>query len=96
MDPLPDKALVIVDLQNADARGRVRLNCIGTIRDLSRQSISLRDGLEPTLYDEDLEVEGAVVFSPEEHIWVAVIDWEAIRTSHAVHADDVLRTNPAS
>jgi hypothetical protein len=79
---------VYVDFQNADPQGRPRLNSIGTIRDLSRQMISLREGLELTLYDEDLEVEGPVLFSPAESLWVATIDWEAIRTNHAIHAGD--------
>jgi hypothetical protein len=71
--------LVYADLQNADSQGRLRLNCIGTIRDLARQKISLHEGLELIVYDGDLEVEGKVRFSQEEHVWVAVIDWEAIR-----------------
>jgi hypothetical protein len=79
--------LVYADLQNADAQGRLRLNCIGTIRDLARQSVSLHDGLELTLYDEDLEVEGKVLFSPEEHLWVAAIDWKAIRAKAAIAED---------
>jgi hypothetical protein len=72
---------VYADLQNADTRGRLRLNCIGTIQDLAKQGISLRNGLRLALYDEDLEVDGEVSFSDEEHLWVAVIDWQAIRTS---------------
>jgi hypothetical protein len=80
--------LVYADLQNADAQGRLRLNCIGTIRDLAQQSVSLHDGLELTLYDEDLEVEGKVLFSSEEHLWVAAIDWKAIRPKAAMHAED--------
>jgi hypothetical protein len=71
--------LVYADLQNVDTMGRLRLNCIGTIQDLAKQGISLRDGLNLTLYSEDLEVEGKVLFSDEEHDWVAVIDWNAIR-----------------
>jgi len=80
--------LVYADLQNADAQGRLRLNCIGTIRVLAQQSVSLHDGLELTLYDEDLEVEGKVLFSSEEHLWVAAIDWKAIRPKAAMHAED--------
>ena len=80
--------LVSVDLQNADAQGRLRLNCIGTIRDLSRQNLALREGLELTLYDEDLEVEGKVLFSQEERLWVAVIDWDAIRPRNELPAGD--------
>jgi hypothetical protein len=79
---------VYADFHNADARGRVRLNCVGTIEDLARQGITLRDGLRLTLYSDDLDargnldelrVNGVVAFSEEEHCWVAAVDWSAIR-----------------
>ncbi len=73
------RPLVYADFHNADAEGRLRLNTIGTIRDLSRLNITLRDGLPLTLHDEELEADGDVCFSPGEHIWVAAIDWDAIR-----------------
>ena len=73
------RPLVYADFHNADADGRLRLNTIGTIRDLSCQNITLRDGLALTLHDEELEVDGEVRFSPGEHLWVAAIDWDAIR-----------------
>jgi len=74
-----DKPRVFADFHNADAQGRLRLNCIGTVQDLARQQISLRDGQWLTLYSEDLEVDGLVRYSREENLWVAVIDWSAIR-----------------
>jgi hypothetical protein len=70
---------VFADFNNADEEGRLRLNCIGTIEDLARQKIELQDGQTLTFYSEDLEVEGMVKHSPEENIWVAVIDWDNIR-----------------
>ena len=70
---------VFADFHNADAKGRLRLNCIGTVEDLSQQQIVLRDGLSLTLYSEELEVEGVVQYSTDENVWVAVIDWNAIR-----------------
>jgi hypothetical protein len=70
---------VFADFHNADTRGRLRLNCIGTIEDLARQQIVLRDGVCLTLYSEELEVEGVVEYSTDEHLWVAVIDWHAIK-----------------
>ncbi len=73
------RLLVYADFHNADTEGRLRLNTVGTIRDLSRQNITLRDGLALTLHDEELEVDGQVRFSPGEHLWVAAIDWDAIR-----------------
>src|SRR5712691_2590154 len=70
---------VFADFHNADAHGRLRLNCIGTVEDLAQQQIVLRDGLPLTFYSEELEVDGVVHYSTDENVWVAVIDWRAIR-----------------
>ena len=70
---------VFADFHNADAKGRLRLNCVGTVEDLACQKISLRDGQSLVLYSENLEVDGVVQYSKEENLWVAVIDWDAIR-----------------
>src|ERR1700693_5116170 len=87
---------VYADFHNADAKGRLRLNCIGTVKDLARQQVQLRDGLRLTLYADDadvrgqpaeLQVEGVVEFSAEEHCWVAAINWAAIRHGSAAAAD---------
>jgi hypothetical protein len=81
------KAKVYADFHNADANSRLRLNCVGTIEDLARQGITLREGMPLTLYSDDLDskgkvdellVEGVVAYSEEEHCWVATIDWSAI------------------
>lgn len=70
---------VFADFHNADAQGRLRLNCIGTVEDLARQQITLQERQSLTLYSEDLEVEAQVEYSTEENVWVALIDWKAIR-----------------
>ena len=70
---------VFADFHNADAKGKVRLNCAGTMADLKRQEIVLRDGQSLILYSEELEVEGVVHYSEEEKLWTAVIDWDAIQ-----------------
>ncbi len=80
------RPMIYADFHNADAEGRLRLNTIGTIRDLSRQNITLRDGLPLTLHDEELEVDGEVCFSHGEDLWVASIDWDAIRPTSATNA----------
>jgi len=81
---------VYADFHNADSQGRLRLNCVGTIEDLARQQIELREGLTLTFYSDDLDddgaldkllVDGIVSFSEEEDCWVATIDWHAIRHS---------------
>ena len=77
-----NKARVYVDFQNADAQGRLRLNSVGTVQDLSRQQVELKEGLELDCYSEELVVEGQVHYSTEENLWVAVIDWDAIKESN--------------
>jgi hypothetical protein len=74
---------VYADFHNADSRGRLRLNCVGTIRDLAEKRIVLVEGLRLMLSDDELEVDGEVQFAAEEHVWVAVIDWDAIRPRSA-------------
>ncbi len=73
------KPRVFADFHNADAQGRLRLNCAGTVEDLACQKIFLKEGQSLILYSEDLEVDGVVRFSQKENLWVAVIDWDAIR-----------------
>lgn len=77
---------VFVDFHNADTQGRIRLNCVGTVEDLSAHNIDLQVGQQLTLYSEDLEVDGTIEYSESEHLWVAVIDWDEIR--------EVEETNP--
>ena len=81
---------VYADFHNADSHGRLRLNSVGTIEDLARQQIELREGLALSFYSDDLDDEGAldkllvdgvVIFSEEEDCWVATIDWSAVRHS---------------
>jgi len=69
---------VWVDFHNADQYGNVRLNCAGTQKDLQEQEIELSEGLQLILYDEELEVEGIVVYSEIENDWVAQIDWSLL------------------
>jgi hypothetical protein len=66
---------IYVDFQNADSHGRLRLNCAGTVDDLVRQHLELRDVGELTLYSDDLDdkgqldelmINGTVSFSAEE------------------------------
>ena len=100
-----DTPRIFADFHNADTNGRVRLNCVGTIEDLARQRITLRDGLVVTLYSDDLDasgqpdelrVEGVVSFSEPEHCWVAAIDWSAIRHASDEHPAAVGRSEPVS
>jgi len=49
---------VYADFQNADASGRLRLNCVRTSEDLAQQRISLREGMVLTLCSDDLDAKG--------------------------------------
>ena len=71
---------VFVDFNNADRQGRVRLNCVGTVNDLNRLGIVLREGTEMLLACVELEVEGIATYSAEEGLWVAKVDRERIRS----------------
>jgi hypothetical protein len=74
---------VYADFNNADSRGCLRLNCIGTVEDLARQGVRLTEGLPLTLHDEELEADGEAHFSSDEQIWVATIDWRMVRQKPA-------------
>jgi hypothetical protein len=83
---------VYADFHNLDDENRLRLTCAGTRRDLARHGIELQEGTRLTLYTDDedddgqpdeLLAEGLVHFNHAEGIWVAAIDWSAIR-----HASD--------
>jgi hypothetical protein len=70
---------VYADFNNADKRGRLRLNCRGTNEDLHRQKVELAEGMPLTVYMEDIECAAVATFSKEENLWVAVVDWNVIR-----------------
>ena len=71
--------VITADFNNADVLGRLRLNLNGTVRDVQRLGLRLENGLHVIVQDDDLEADGEVMYSDEEHIWVAKIDWKAIR-----------------
>ena len=81
------KSRVFADFHNADSKGRLRLNCAGTLTDLACQKIILQDSQHLIFYSEELEVDGVVQYSKEEDLWVAVIDWDAIREVYPDIAD---------
>jgi hypothetical protein len=82
-----NKPKVFADFHNADAKGRVRLNCAGTEADIKRQNIVLQDGQLLIIYSEELEAAGIVHYSEEEKLWTAVIDWNAIQEVKPVISD---------
>lgn len=73
--------IITADFNNADWQGRLRLSIIGATRDFARLGIRLENGLRVIASDGELEAEAEVMYSNDEHIWVAKIDWNAIRRS---------------
>lgn len=83
---------VYADFHNLDDCNRLRLTCVGTIEDLARQGIELREGLILTFSMDDADDrgepdellgDGVVHYDENERSWVASIDWSSIR-----HASD--------
>ncbi|MBN8787898.1 MAG: hypothetical protein J0I84_12470 [Terrimonas sp.] len=76
---------IFVDFNNADSKGRIRLNTDGTLKDIKKKEIKLEIGLEIILSDYDeFETLGVIEFSLEEKIWVARIDWNALTHSSPI------------
>jgi len=82
------KPRIYADFHNLDDSNRLRLTCAGTIEDLARQRVELREGLVLTFYMDDaddqgeadeLRADGAVHYDESERCWVASVDWSAIR-----------------
>jgi hypothetical protein len=74
-NPIPT---VRVDFQNADEAGRVRLNTAAAIADIQSQQLELESGRELLLVDAELSAKGRAVFSDDERIWVAKVDWDEV------------------
>ena len=94
---------IYADFHNADPEGRLRLNCVGTTKDLAREQVVLRQGLLLTLYSDDadaegnsddLEVSGVVEYSETEKCWVARVDWNAIRHGSELDPDSDKTNRP--
>ena len=73
------KPRIFVDFQNTDERGRIRLNTVGTSKDLNRLGLELSEGLRVILESFEFEADAVVHKAPEELCWVAEIDWDELR-----------------
>ena len=83
---------IYADFQNLDDLNRLRLVCAGTLQDLEREGIQLREGLVLDFYTDDaddqgqpdeLRLEGVVHYHDDAKCWVAAVDWSALH-----HASD--------
>jgi hypothetical protein len=78
---------IYADLQTLDDLNRVRLTCAGTLHDLARQGITLREGLVLTLCmdvgqddgtADGLQLDGFVQYDVVAKSGVAAVDWKTI------------------
>jgi hypothetical protein len=67
---------IYADFNAMDEDRSVRLNTVGSLRDIERYQGSLEAGRKVTLYCEDFEVPGKLVF---DGIWHGVPDWSSIK-----------------
>ena len=79
---------IYADFQSLDDENRLKLTCRGTLQDLQRHGIQLREGLRLTFYTDDADhqgrpddllVDGVVQFDAAERCWVAAVDWTKLR-----------------
>lgn len=91
------KARIYADFHNLDDENRLNLTCVGTIEDLERLGIGLREGLEFTFYTDDandhgepddLIVDGVVEYDRGHQRWVAKVDWSTVK-----HTSDLVPAN---
>lgn len=96
-------ARVYADFQNLDDFNRLKLTCAGTLEDLRRQGIELREGLALSFYTDDaddaaqpdeLRAEGVVHYNEAEHCWVAAVDWNAVRHASNDADGETMRKAP--
>ncbi len=73
---------------NARSDYGLRLNCKGTIDDLSEQKITMKDGMKLILWDEDFDnsgnrdnliVEATAKYNHEKRIWEGEFEWSKIK-----------------
>jgi hypothetical protein len=66
-------ACIYADFNNIDPDGYVRLDCVGSVSDLARKAIALRDGLQLVIADSALEADVIVRQPGPEGCWRAAI-----------------------
>ena len=71
---------ISADFNNADRHGRIRLNTNGSLADIKKAKLDLKEGLQVLVYDDEaLATVGQLEYSGEENIWVARIDWDTLK-----------------
>ena len=75
---MSNRPVIYADFNNCDPQGRVRLNTVGSLRNLASTGVRLEDGMPLHVTDNELGVNGTAEFSKEENIWTARFDWNQL------------------
>ena len=79
---------IYADFNKLDDQNRIRLTTLGSIEDIARQALQLRDGLPliVTMDDadddgnsDDLMADAIVRYNEKEKCWVAQIEWSSVK-----------------
>lgn len=83
------RPIVYADFNNLDEKPNwVRINCLGTIRDMKSWGIIPEENRPITFYTDDLDddhkldnllVDGKFHYVSESKRWVGVVDWNTLR-----------------
>lgn len=71
---------LFADFNNADSKGRIRLNTQGTKDDVAALGLTLTEGMPVILDDGDEICADAIVRFCAAEGWVAEVDWELIES----------------
>jgi hypothetical protein len=93
---------IYADFNNLDDDGRIRLTTVGSITDIARLGIQLRDGLELVLATDDADDAGnrddvladAVIrYNEVDKCWVAQVNWDEVKNRSQREAEAARSSN---
>ena len=77
---------VWADLNNRDEQGRVRLNTVGSLKDIEKHHDEIREGTKVILNaEDDFEVEARLTF---DKVWRAIPDMTTIKYLNSEDAQE--------
>lgn len=70
---------IYADFNSTNEDDKVRLNTVGSIKDIEQYEGLLKNGMKVILYMEEIEVEALLEFNETIEIWLGVPDWSTIK-----------------
>jgi hypothetical protein len=72
------KPRIYADFNYQDEGGRPWLNCVGSKESIIRNNVTLEQGLQVVLYEDDFEVEAVLSFDEKRKVWLGIPNWDTI------------------